>query len=172
MRAERSTYYSPIDNPFQIGREGLAPLQGFTLVEIMLVVCMIGVLTGLAVPAYTNHVDKVKSAEAMAVILEVGLTIEKFNAENGRYPNSLNEIGKAGLRDPWGREYQYLNMANDPHQNQCRKIGPVHPLNTDYDLYSAGKDGMSNKPINSAQSRDDIIRAYNGGYTGLARDLI
>jgi general secretion pathway protein G len=43
-------------------------------------------------------------------------------------------------------------------------------LNSDYDLYSMGEDGESVPPLTAKQSRDDIIRANNGGFIGLAAD--
>lgn len=138
----------------------------------MLTFCIIGILSGIAVPAYSNHIDKVNRAQASADIADIGLVIDKYYAENNRYPDSLNDIGKGVLKDPWGRPYRYLNMANDPKQNTCRKLGPVHPLNTDYDLYSVGKDGKTNTPINSGPSLDDIVRAFNGSYVGGAQDII
>lgn len=44
------------------------------------------------------------------------------------------------------------------------------PINSDYDLYSKGKDGKSQKPLTAAASRDDIVRAGNGAFVGLASD--
>jgi general secretion pathway protein G len=146
--------------------------KGFTLIEIMLVLTIVGILSGIAVPTYSGYREKVDSAKATADLTAIGLALEKYYSEHNKYPDSLNEIGKGGETDPWGRPYQYLNMANDPKNNQCRKIGPIHPLNTDFDLFSVGKDGKSNKPINAKQSQDDIVRAYNGTYIGLAKNLI
>ncbi|MRR14686.1 prepilin-type N-terminal cleavage/methylation domain-containing protein, partial [archaeon] len=173
MRIKRSDDCRTDDKPFQTGStKWQISSKGVTLVELILVMGMIGVLSGIAVPAYTNHADKVKNTEAIATISSLEMLVEKYNAEYGKYPDSLSEIGKAGTKDPWGKDIQYLNMKDDPKNNKCRKLGPVHPLNTDYDLYSSGKDGKSNKPINSGPSRDDIIRAYNGNYIGSAQDLI
>ena len=44
----------------------------------------------------------------------------------------------------------------------------LHPINTDFDLCSVGKDGKSAAPLTAKISQDDIIRANNGGYVGLA----
>jgi general secretion pathway protein G len=44
----------------------------------------------------------------------------------------------------------------------------LHPLNSDFDLYSMGKDGLSQAPITARASQDDIIRASDGGFIGLA----
>lgn len=51
-----------------------------------------------------------------------------------------------------------------------RKDKSLHPLNTDYDLYSMGPDGRSVSPLTAKASRDDIIRANNGGFIGVAED--
>jgi len=45
------------------------------------------------------------------------------------------------------------------------------PLNSDYDLYSVGKDGASSPPIMAKPSQDDVIRASNGSYVGLAANF-
>ena len=145
---------------------------GMTLIEIIIVAAIIGTITGVALPTYTSHMNKVNNQQAVADMLNIELCIEKFYAENGRYPDNLAEIGKDGLEDPWEQTYQYLNMANDPKQNECRKIRNIHPINTDYDLYSVGKDGKSTKSINSEVSWDDVIRAYDGSYMGVAKDII
>ena len=147
-------------------------LSGMTLMELMLVVAIVGGLTGLAIPVYSNHRDKVLAHQAMADILNIELSLDKYYAENGHYPDSLADIGKAGLQDPWGNSYHFLNMANDPPQNLCRKIRNIHPINSDYDLYSIGKDAMTTKSINAAVSWDDIIRAYDGSFIGRAKDII
>jgi len=138
----------------------------------MLVVAIVGILAAIAVPAYRVNMAETESVDAVSDIKEIGLAIDKFFSENGRYPDTLAEIGKDGLRDPWDRPYVYMNMANDPKQNRCRTLRNTHPLNLDYDLYSMGQDGKSNRPINAKPSWDDIVRAYNGKYIGHAEDII
>jgi len=51
---------------------------------------------------------------------------------------------------------------------QARKDRFLVPLNSDYDLYSAGKDGESRPPLSAQMSQDDIVRANDGAYIGLA----
>ncbi len=159
-------------------------IRGFTLLELMLTVCILGAVAGIAVPAYTGHMDKVRSAEAMARITEMQLLLEKFYAEQNRLPETLDEIGMGDLRDPWGRPYVYLNIvscaAKSPAKtkngkilcNECRMLRETHPLNLDYDLYSSGKDGRSARPLTAENSWDDVVRAYDGSFIGLGKDLI
>jgi general secretion pathway protein G len=49
-----------------------------------------------------------------------------------------------------------------------RKDKNLVPINTDFDLYSLGKDGESVGPLTAIPSRDDIVRANNGSYIGRA----
>jgi general secretion pathway protein G len=49
-----------------------------------------------------------------------------------------------------------------------RKDRNLVPINSDYDLYSMGPDGESMPPLTAARSRDDIVRANNGGFVGTA----
>jgi general secretion pathway protein G len=74
------------------------------------------------------------------------------------------------MLDPWGYLYQYLDLTTAHGNGQARKDhGPV-PINTDFDLYSMGKDGASVSPLTARASRDDIVRANNGAFVGLASD--
>jgi general secretion pathway protein G len=54
------------------------------------------------------------------------------------------------------------------NQGQARKDRRLVPINADFDLYSVGKDGKSASPLTAQSSQDDIIRANNGGFIGLA----
>ena len=66
---------------------------------------------------------------------------------------------------------QYLNFGgNTRNPRGARMDRALHPLNSDFDLYSMGADGQSVAPITTKVSQDDIIRANDGGYIGLARN--
>ena len=76
------------------------------------------------------------------------------------------------MQDPWGNPYQYLNLS-DPKlkgKGQARKDHNLVPINSDFDLYSMGKDGASVSPLTAKASRDDIVRANNGRFIGRAKD--
>jgi general secretion pathway protein G len=51
-----------------------------------------------------------------------------------------------------------------------RKDGRLNPLNTDFDLFSTGKDGDTTGPLNARASRDDVVRANNGAFIGLGEN--
>jgi len=142
-----------------------------TLVELLIVVAMVGTLMAIGVPAYNNYIDKAKNSQAIEDIRFIEAAIKMFRTENGGFPQNLVQVRSAGLLDPWGNPYRYLRiLPPTPPLGQRRKDHSMVPVNFDFDLYSMGKDGRSAPPFTSALSRDDIVRANDGVYVGLALD--
>ena len=147
--------------------------MGFQLLELLIATAIVAVLAFIAIPGYSNYRDKVNNAIAVADINDIDQAIERFYQENNSYPNILGDVKKGDLLDPWKHQYQYLRIAgaNLKGKGAQRKDKNLVPINTDYDLYSMGKDGASVSPLTAKMSRDDIVRAYNGKYIGLASDF-
>ncbi len=141
--------------------------HGWTLVELMIVLAIIATLAAIAIPLYANVHERARVAVAIADIRILDSEIGVFEAAKGRLPISLAEIGRGTLEDPWGNPYEYLEFAAGP-PGLIRKDLSLHPLNSTYDLCSKGKDGQSQAPLTASASRDDIIRANDGGYIGPA----
>jgi len=145
--------------------------NGITLVELLITIAIVGTLSAIAVPTYTDYIRRNNNTTATVDIRDIESQIERFKALSGRPPNNFAEAGIAARNDPWGNPYQYLRIAGLPPadwQGLCRRDRSANPLNADYDLYSNGADGQTQKSINNAQSWDDIIHANNGAYVGLA----
>ncbi|HEX9748602.1 MAG TPA: prepilin-type N-terminal cleavage/methylation domain-containing protein [Methylomirabilota bacterium] len=141
--------------------------RGLTLIELLIVLAVIGILSTIGLLLYGNFTDQARTARAVADIANLSSEILTFEATNERLPNNLAEIGRATLQDPWGLPYEYLNFALGPLGQQRKDLALV-PINTDFDLYSKGKDGASQPPLTASTSRDDIVRANDGQYIGLA----
>ena len=116
-----------------IAREALR--QGFTLIEILVVVAIIGMLGAVAVPAYMNHVKESRIETTRLLINNVELALQTYNMKHGKYPDSLEVLTQAPDEDsdplldgepvdPWGNELKY------------EKKGKRRPL-----LTSLGPDG-------------------------------
>ena len=145
--------------------------NGFTLVELLLSLTIVGILATIAVAAYNTHKEHSEIIQARSDIQNIESLIESFFTENTRYPDTLSDIpGAAAMRDPWGNPYQYLNITTVKGNGKVRKDHNLVPLNSDYDLYSLGEDGKSQSPLTAAASRDDILRANNGAFIGLASE--
>ena len=95
-------------------RQVLRNAQGFTLIELMVVMVIIGLLAALVVPKFFGHVDKALQQDAQAQIELLGQALDLYRLEHRKYP--ATEEGLAALRsylkkdipkDPWGNEYVY-----------------------------------------------------------------
>jgi general secretion pathway protein G len=142
-------------------------LNGFTLLETMIVLAIIGVLTAIAIPNFLNYRENARIAAAVGDISQIAQKVLDFYDENKFFPETLADVGMGGRRDPWGNAYEYWPITGNIKQ-KVRKDRNTHPINTDFDLYSKGRDGKTNYPLTAEASQDDIIRANNGGYLGLA----
>ena len=143
---------------------------GYTLVELMLVVLLLGVLAAVVLPFYKGYKEKIRISQAVHDIAAISVAASNYWNDNHAYPSSLADIGLAGTLDPWGYPYVYYNIdANG--KGGARKDHALNPLNTDFDIYSVGADGKSKPQITQKQSLDDVIRASNGTFVGLASDF-
>ncbi len=145
--------------------------HGFTLLELMIIVVLVGILAGLAHASFTAYIDRAKAAKAIGDIGKIHIAIQNFLlSENRGYPANLAEIGLDDLRDPWGNPYQYLVVDGLGNNGAVRKDKNLVPVNQYYDIYSMGNDGVTSTPFTSNLGRDDIVLAGDGGYFGLAKD--
>jgi general secretion pathway protein G len=120
--------------------------RGFTLIEIMVVVVILGILAALVVPQVMNRPDQAKVTVAKGDIKAIGAALDMYKLDNYSYPSTQQGLDalvekpggnpqpknwnrdgylKRVPMDPWGNEYQYLSPGT---QGQ-------------YDLYSYGADG-------------------------------
>ncbi|UCD25762.1 MAG: prepilin-type N-terminal cleavage/methylation domain-containing protein [Gemmatimonadota bacterium] len=138
--------------------------KGFTLVELMLTMTIIGTLATIAMPRLQTAVEKARIAHAIGDIRTLQVEIDG----NNPLPANLAAIGRAGMVDPWGNPYMYVYHGGN--RGMAKKDRFQVPLNTEYDLYSAGKDGVTSVALTAPQSQDDIVRA-NDGWVGLGSEF-
>jgi general secretion pathway protein G len=125
--------------------------RGFTLIEMMVVVVIIGVLGAIVVPQFMSRPDQAKVTAAKTDIQAIATSLEMYRLDNAYYPSTQQGLealihrptGTPAARnwnaqgylkslpvDPWGTPYQYLNPG-------------VRAANGGYDLYSLGADGVT-----------------------------
>ena len=141
---------------------------GFTIIELVIVLVIIGILSGIAIPAYIGYKEQARIGVAISDLEAISSRIDSYIGDHGIGPGSLAEVYCENYLDPWGHTYQYLNIKTAKGKGQMRKDRFLVPINTYYDLYSMGPDGQSVPPLTAKASRDDIIRANDGAYFGPA----
>jgi len=124
-----------------------SPFSGFTMIELLLVLVILGVLAVMVVPRFAGRSEQARVTAARSDLATISLALDAFEIDTGRYPtrdeglealilqpsNALNWSGPylkgdQVPRDPWGNPYQY--------------IFPSTRVSGGYDLYSFGPDGQ------------------------------
>jgi general secretion pathway protein G len=142
---------NPHRDPQKISRRAVrgwrASAHGFTLIEIMVVVIIIGLLAAVIVPSVINKVDEAKAAKAKSDIQALETALTMYRLDNSKYPTtdqglqalvqqptdpSIRHWRPGGYiqrisKDPWGTDYQYL-------------LPGTH--GKEYDLFTLGADGQ------------------------------
>ena len=135
-----------------------------------MVTVIIGTLSTMAAPSLQRAREMAQVTAAIAELRIIQSELAVYIEINFGPPGSLALIDRIGLIDPWGYAYVY-NPLTGNGTGGARKDKFLVPLNSDYDLYSVGADGDSKAPLAAKASKDDVIRALDGRYFGLAADF-
>jgi type IV pilus assembly protein PilA len=119
--------------------------HGFTLIELMIVVAIIGILAAIAIPAYQDYVIRSQVSEGLTLASSVKASVSEFYADRGEWPTDAGGgAGELGFTAPPSGKYvtgiavnegtiviTYGNQANGAILNQTLSLKPLLSPNSD-----------------------------------------
>jgi general secretion pathway protein G len=133
-------------------------MQGFTLIELMLVLVILATLATIVAPKLTGQSQKAKKTAARTQISQFEVALDAFEIDMGRYPTTAEGLRALVEKPPsdsenWTQPYLKQAVPLDPWKNEYVYRYPGQYNRDGYDLYSYGPDGR--------QGGDDDIKNWS-----------
>ena len=126
---------------------------GFTLLELMLTVTIIGVLAAIALPAYTQYVERAKRTEGKTALMEVAGRLERFYSDNNRFATSSTSFPVEANIETESENGYYNITINSPSPFQTYTLTAA-PTFTDSLCGSLSLDNAGTRTVSTATASD------------------
>ena len=139
--------------------------------ELVCAIGVVAVVASVSVSGVNAYENRARAARAIGDIGTISVQLYRWQSNSRKFPATLAEAGIRGFVDPWGNPYRYVNVAT-AKSDDVRHDRNSRPLNSDFDLYSLGPDGGTETRLDEDKARDDIVRANDGRFIGVAEELL
>ena len=152
--------------------------KGFTLIELMIVVAIIGILAAIAIPAYQDYTIRAQVSEGLTLASDIKAGVAEFMAQTGDWPVDLEEagLGSAAAEDKAGRYVESIDVTNgtiqivygkDVNSKVDGKQLAIQPyVNTNGDV--VWRCGNADAPNGASDTPEGSATASDAGTTDLA----
>ncbi|MBK1687801.1 type II secretion system major pseudopilin GspG [Rubrivivax gelatinosus] len=135
----------------------LAEQEGFTLVELLVVILIIGLLTGIVAPRLLGQVNRSEVTAAIAQMNAFDKALQAYRIDAGEFPSTVQGL-EALVRRPsevgrWNGPYMRDEIPGDPWGSKYQYVSPG-PNGKDYELKSLGRD----RALGGSGDDADIVR--------------
>lgn len=121
--------------------------RGFTLLELLVVILIIGLLTGIVGPRFLSQISRSEVTTAKAQLDAIDKALQAYRIDMGRYPESgegLAALVRSDANDPrWRGPYLKGELPNDPWGMPYQYRIPSQQPGKDYELFSFGRDRVA-----------------------------
>lgn len=146
---------SSIDPKKKLKINPMRKYSGFTLLELLVVMVIIGLLAGYVGPKYFAQIGKSETKTASAQINALGKALDQYRIDTGHYPSTEQGLGALYTQPSdeadWSGPYLKKKVPNDPWKKPYIYKSPGE--HGDYDLQSYGKDGQ----VGGEKENQDVV---------------
>ncbi|MFM9836071.1 MAG: type II secretion system major pseudopilin GspG [Methylophilaceae bacterium] len=136
-------------------RQCIKKNQGFTLLELLVVMVIVGLLVAFVGPKYFEQIGKSETKIARAQVAEIGKALDQYHIDTGHYPTTeqgLAAINRAPTNESkWAGPYLKKTVPNDPWEKPFQYKSPGE--HGEYDLFTLGKDGQ----LGGIKESEDVV---------------
>ena len=116
--------------------------KGFTLIELMIVIAVIGIIAAIAIPSYSQYVVRSKRGDAMAALLSASQAVERFKSNNNFSYSGVNApFARIPADSVAGKQNYDVAIANLSSTTYTITASPVNSMSGKDDVLSLDQDG-------------------------------
>lgn len=132
--------------------------SGFTLIELMIVVAIIGILASLSMQAFQSYTIRAQVSEGLTMAARAKSAVAEYYAQTGDWPNDNDEAGLADKHDIVGNYVEHLSVGNN--EIEIKYEEQSHDAIHGKKIYLTATDNGGGRILWTCTSDGDIPRSY------------